>query len=155
MLLRSIRVLLLLAIFSVAACSDDNVDNNSNNTENSSKVKQQSATSVEEQWGVDEFSVRLSSAGYMLDVRYRVTDTIKAMPLFSRKLRPFIINEASGDKYGVPASPKIGYLRQAPSVLKENKVYFLFIANPGKRLKKGDKLTLVIGDFRVEHLTIE
>ena len=142
MLLRSIRVLLLLAIFSVAACSDDNVDNNSNNTENSSKVKQQSATSVEEQWGVDEFSVRLSSAGYMLDVRYRVTDTIKAMPLFSRKLRPFIINEASGDKYGVPASPKIGYLRQAPSVLKENKVYFFVYRKSRKATKKRGQIDI-------------
>ena len=125
-------------------------------TENSVKpVKDKSAESIKEKWGVGEFIVRQTSAGYMLDVRYRVFDKEKAKPLFSRKLRPFAIEEASGVKYGVPASPKVGFLRQAPSHIKENKEYFLMIANPGKRLKSGDKLTLVIGDFRIEHLTIE
>ncbi len=118
-------------------------------------VKGENAGSVKEKWGVDNFRVRLTSAGYMLDVRYRVFDKTKAKPLFSRKLRPFAIEEASNVKYGVPASPKVGFLRQAPSHIKENKEYFLMIANPGKRLKSGDKLTLVIGDFRIEHLTIE
>ncbi len=118
-------------------------------------VKGENAGSVKEKWGVDNFRVRLTSAGYMLDVRYRVFDKTKAKPLFSRKLRPFAIEEASNVKYGVPASPKVGFLRQAPTHIKENKEYFLMIANPGKRLKSGDKLTLVIGDFRIEHLTIE
>jgi len=118
-------------------------------------VKEKSAEFIKEKWGVGEFIVRLTSAGYMLDVRYRVFDKTKAKPLFSRKLRPYAIEEASNVKYGVPASPKVGFLRQAPSHIKENKEYFLMIANPGKRLKPGDKLTLVIGDFRIEHLTIE
>lgn len=117
--------------------------------------KEKSTESIKEKWGVDNFRVRLTSAGYMLDVRYRVYDKTKAKPLFSRKLRPYAIEEASNVKYGVPASPKVGFLRQAPSHIKENKEYFLMIANPGKRLKPGDKLTLVIGDFRIEHLTIE
>lgn len=125
-------------------------------TEKSDKpVKDKSAESAKEKWGVDKFRVRLTSAGYMLDVRYRVIDKTKAKPLFSRKLRPFAIEEASGVKYGVPASPKVGFLRQAPQFVKENKEYFLMIANPGNRIKTGDKLTLVIGDFRIEHLTVE
>ncbi len=121
----------------------------------SDSTKENTAESVKEKWGVDNFRVRLTSAGYMLDVRYRVYDKEKAKPLFSRKLRPFAIEEASSVKYGVPASPKVGFLRQAPQHIKENKEYFLMIANPGKRLKSGDKLTLVIGDFRIEHLTVE
>ncbi len=125
-------------------------------TEKSDKpVRDNSAESAKEKWGVDNFRVRLTSAGYMLDVRYRVIDKTKAKPLFSRKLRPFAIEEASGVKYGVPASPKLGFLRQAPQFVKQNKEYFLMLANPGKRLKSGDKLTLVIGDFRIEHLTVE
>jgi len=114
-----------------------------------------SIDSVKEKWGVDNFRVRQTSAGYMLDVRYRVFDKEKAKPLFSRKLHPFVIVEASGVKYGVPASPKVGFLRQAPSHITENKEYFLMIANPNKRIKTGDKLTLVIGDFRIAHLTVE
>ncbi len=118
-------------------------------------LKGKSVEILKDKWGVGEFIVRPTSAGYMLDVRYRVFDRIKAKPLFDRKLRPFAIEEASGVKYGVPASPKVGFLRQAPQHVKENKEYFLMIANPGKRIKSGDKLTLVIGDFRVEHLTVE
>lgn len=125
-------------------------------TEKSAKPeKNKSAESAKEKWGVDNFKVRLTAAGYMLDVRYRVIDKIKAKPLFSRKLRPFAIEEGSGVKYGVPASPKVGFLRQAPQFVKENKEYFLMIANPGNRIKAGDKLTLIIGDFRIEHLTVE
>ena len=130
------------------------VDKGINKVEHGAE-KEKSTKSIKEKWGVDNFRVRLTSAGYMLDVRYRVYDKTKAKPLFSRKLRPYAIEEASNVKYGVPASPKVGFLRQAPSHIKENKEYFLMIANPGKRLKPGDKLTLVIGDFRIEHLTIE
>ncbi len=118
-------------------------------------LKDKSAEILKDKWGVGNFIVRPTSAGYMLDVRYRVFDKIKAKPLFDRKLRPFAIEEGSGIKYGVPASPKVGFLRQAPQYIKENKEYFLMIANPGKRIKSGDKLTLVIGEFRVEHLTVE
>jgi hypothetical protein len=141
-------------LFTLSACSDTN---SGKDTEDKAIVSQveSSVDSIKEKWGVSDFSVNQTSAGYMLDVRYYVSDAVKAKPLFSRKLRPFIIEEASGEKYGVPASPKIGFLRQAPSYIKENKEYFLFIANPGKRIKKGAKLTLVIGDFRVEHLTVE
>ena len=120
-----------------------------------SKGSEHSIEKARENWGVENFVVRHTSQGYMLDIRYRVIDGEKAKPLFDRALRPFIIEEESGETFGVPASPKIGFLRQAPRNIKENKVYFLFIANPAKRIKKGSKITLVIGDFRVEHLTVE
>jgi hypothetical protein len=136
--------------------SDTDASKAVNNVEHGAEpVKNKSAEAIKEQWGVGEFIVRQTSAGYMLDIRYRVFDKEKARPLFSRQLRPFIIEESSGVKYGVPASPKVGFLRQAPQHVKENKQYFLMIANPGQRIKTGDKLTLVIGDFRVEHLTVE
>ena len=154
MLIQSIRLLALITLFSISACSDNDSDKSAEDEVRVDKVES-SAEVMKEKWGVSDFSVRHTSAGYMLDIRYYVSDAVKAKPLFSRKLRPFIIEESSGEKYGVPASPKIGFLRQAPSYIKGNKEYFLFIANPGKRIKKGAKLTLVIGDFRVEHLTVE
>ena len=154
MLIKLIYPLVLIMLFTISACSDTNSGKDAEDKAMVSKVES-SAESMKEKWGVSDFSVRQTSAGYMLDVRYWVIDRVKAKPLFDRKLRPFVIEESSGIKYGVPASPKVGFLRQAPSYLKENKEYFLFIANPGQRIKKGEKLTLVIGDFRVEHLTVE
>jgi len=153
-LIQSICLLALTTLFSVSAYSDSSSDKGAEKTVVVSEAEA-SAKLMKEKWGVSNFTVHQISAGYMLNVRYWVSDREKAKPLFIRKLRPFIIDESSGVKYGVPASPKTGYLRQAPSYIKENKEYFLFIANPGKRIKKGAKLTLVIGDFRVEHLTVE
>lgn len=178
------NLMFLLAVFSASASAVDGAGNNTaigvnkgvtdagsvkeisseltkekssepNKKKSSALSKEKSDQSLKEKWGVGDFKVRHTSAGYMLDIRYRVFDSAKAKPLFSRKLRPFVIEEASAVKYGVPASPKVGFLRQAPSHIKENKEYFLMIANPGKKIKTGDKLTLVIGDFRVEHLTVE
>jgi len=168
-LIKSINLMFLLAVFSASASAVNDAANNTaigvNKVEtgaesvkekSSERTKEKSDEShLKEKWGVGNFRVRHTSAGYMLDIRYRVFDSAKAKPLFSRKLRPFVIEEASAVKYGVPASPKVGFLRQAPSHIKENKEYFLMIANPGKKIKTGDKLTLVIGDFRVEHLTVE
>jgi hypothetical protein len=174
-LIKSISLVFLLAVFSASASSGNDADKNAidiNKVErgaepvkekgsastkeiSSESVKEKSSESIAEKWGVGNFKVRHTSAGYMLDIRYYVFDSAKAKPLFSRKLRPFVIEEASAVKYGVPASPKVGFLRQAPSHVKENKEYFLMIANPGNRIKTGDKLTLVIGDFRIEHLTVE
>ena len=148
MLSKSTYLFFMLLFFSVTACFDKNTDEKIINVE-------VSAESIKEKWGVDEFSVHETSAGYMLDIRYRVTDTTKAKPLFERKLRPFVVEEDSGIRYGVPASPKVGYLRQTSSNLKKNKIYFLMIANPGKRIKKGNKITLIIGDFKIEHLIVE
>lgn len=140
---------------SVHGVENKEISTESTTVKSTKSAKDKYAEQIKEKWGVGEFVVRQTSAGYMLDVRYRVYDKEKAKPLFSRKLRPFAIEEGSGVKYGVPASPKVGFLRQAPQHIKENKQYFLMIANPGKRVKPGDQLTLVIGDFRVEHLIVE
>lgn len=156
-------LLFLLFVFSVSAAS--HVDAAPDKAKSVDKAMDKggkavipdglSEKKVKDKWGVEEFKIRLTSAGYMLDVRYRVTDKVKAKPLFKRQLRPFVIDEATGVRYGVPSTSKLGYIRQAPSSVKENKVYFLLIANPGKRLKRGDKLSLVIGDFKVEHIIVE
>ena len=83
-----------------------------------------SVENAKDKWGVDEFVVRQTSSGDMLDIRYRVIDKDKAKPLFDRKVRPFIIEEDSGNTFGVPASPKVGFMRQAPRHIKEDKKYF-------------------------------
>src|SRR3990172_7542680 len=51
-------------------------------------------TTIEEKWGVRVLSIRQSAEGYMLDFRYRVIDAEKAAPLFDRKIKPHLIDEA-------------------------------------------------------------
>lgn len=110
--------------------------------------------SIEDKWGIKILSVRLTANSYMLDFRYRVVDSEKAAPLFSHKIKPYLIDEASGSKFFVPNPPKVGSLRHTrkPS---DNKNYFIIFANPARYVKKGNKVTIVIGDFKVENITVE
>jgi hypothetical protein len=90
----------------------------------------------------------------MLDFRYRVLDAEKAAPLFDRKNKAHLIDQATGAKFLVPESPKVGALRttRPPQV---GKNYFIIFANPGKYIKKGNTVTVVVGDFKVENLVVE
>jgi len=108
----------------------------------------------EREWGVRVLQIRLSAEGYMLDFRYRVLDAGKAAPLFSREVKPYLIDEISGAMFLVPEPPKVGALRTTRPP-QAGKNYFILFANPGQYIKKGSKVTVIIGDFRAEHLVVE
>lgn len=38
--------------------------------------------------------------------------------------------------------------------IKAGKNYYMMFANPDRHVKSGGKVTLVVGDFKVEHLTV-
>lgn len=111
-------------------------------------------TSIEDRWGVELNGIRRSAAGYMLDFRFTVHDLEKAAPLFDRATKPYLIDQASGAKFLVPNPPKTGPLRTSdPPHL--GRRYFIFFANPGKYVQAGQKVTVVIGDFRAENLVVQ
>lgn len=105
--------------------------------------------------GIQVMSVRTSANGNMIDFRYKVLDSDKAATLMNREHKPFLIDEATGAKLRVPSAPKIGPLRQTAQKPAVGRVYFTLFANPGKMVKPGSKVTLVVGDTRLEHLSIE
>jgi hypothetical protein len=109
----------------------------------------------EQQWGIEVESLSLSAADYMLDFRYRVTDSKKAMPLFDRKLKPYLVDKETGDKYQVPCPPKFGQLRQTTLRPEAGRIYFMMFTNPGKFLKRGKLVDVVIGDYVATNLTIQ
>jgi hypothetical protein len=99
----------------------------------------------------------LSSAGYMLDLRYRVVDSAKASSLMDKKIKPYLVVEATGRRIDIPDTPKLGLLRQIPkntTVLPERE-YFIMFANPGQALHSGDKVSMVIGNTRIEGLGVQ
>lgn len=109
---------------------------------------------IEEELGICIEGVRRSAAGYMLDLRYKVIDSGKASPLLDRKLHPYLLEQASGAKLFVPSSAKIGPLRQTTGKPASDQTFFALFANPGRYVEAGQKLTLVVGDQRVENLTV-
>jgi len=112
---------------------------------------------LEEKWGVRVLGIRQSAGGYMLDFRYRIVDPEKAQPLMDRQFKPYLIHQESGAKFMVPSPPKVGPLRQTVRSGKPeaHRNYFILFTNPAKYVKPGNKVTVVIGDFRAEDLIVQ
>jgi hypothetical protein len=109
---------------------------------------------LKKRWGVEITALRRTAHGHMLDFRYRVLDPDKAKALFVRQTKPALIHEKTGKMLAVPETAKIGPLRNS-NAPKQGKIYWMFFGNAGKLVKAGDKVTVAIGDFRAEGLTVE
>lgn len=107
-----------------------------------------------ERWGIEVTSARLTAHGHMVDFRYRVLDADKAAPLFERQTKPNLIHEGSGKVLAVPQPAKTGALRNS-STPQAGKIYWMFFGNAGKLVQPGDRVTVVIGDFRLDQLVVE
>jgi hypothetical protein len=107
-------------------------------------------------YGVEVMGAHISGSGYVIDVRYRVLDAVKAQPMLDRKVRPVLINEANGERFYVPQPPIVGALRQTArnNNIVPGKIYFMLFANPDKRIHNGDKISLYVGDQKFGVLEI-
>ncbi|MES9931508.1 MAG: hypothetical protein ABW162_01750 [Candidatus Sedimenticola sp. PURPLELP] len=110
----------------------------------------------EEEWGIKVHTLMIGSGGMMTDFRFRVLDAEKAMPLFDHQTKPYIIALKSNIKLPVPMAAKVGAFRPTNrgNNIKADKNYFMIFGNPDRHLKAGDKVTIVIGDFRAENLVV-
>ena len=116
--------------------------------------KKATPPSMVEKWGIEVVAVRTAAAGNMLDFRYKVLDSTKAATLFKRGNKPYLIHLASGKVLSVPVTAKIGPLRSSNKP-QQGRTYWMFFGNRTKLVHKGDKVTVVIGEFRVENLTVQ
>lgn len=111
-------------------------------------------TYLKRKWGVEILFVREASAGYMLEFRYKVLDAKKAAPLFVRATKPVLIDAGTGASLQVPTPPTTGALRNSNEPV-EGKTYWMFFANPGNRVKQGQRVSIEIGEFRVDDIIVE
>lgn len=135
----AVRMLLVTATLLLAGCA----------------AERAAPPSLAERTGIEIEGVRLSAAGYMLDFRYRVVDAEKAAAIVRPGIKPYLVVEANGSRLETPAPPKIGPLRQTRSRIIENRQYFVFFANPGRMVKAGEEVTVVLGDVRAERLIVK
>lgn len=110
--------------------------------------------SLREQWGVEVLGIQATATGYMLDFRYRVVDAEKAAPLLDRRIKPYILVKKDNARLEVPVTNKLGALRQTTKHVKPNRNYFVLFSNPARHVKSGDKVSVVIGDFVVDNLSV-
>lgn len=99
-------------------------------------------------------SLRTTAGGYMLDMRYRVTDPERAAALFGPKVHAELVHESTGARLGVPSSPKVGPLRQRSEHYDPAKTYFVIFANPAAFVKSGDRMSLRLGEHVLPGLIV-
>jgi hypothetical protein len=108
-----------------------------------------------EEAGVEVVGVRRTAGGHMLDFRYRVTDPEKAKEVLKRRTAVYLVHEPSGARLGVPDMPLVGSLRQSTMEPKKGSVYFVIFDANRLRVAQGDKVTVVVGKYRFDHLTVQ
>jgi len=104
-------------------------------------------------WGIDIVGVHPVSSGQMLAFRYRVLDEDKAKALFDKTLKPYLIDEATGTRLAVPSMENVGDLRQDVTP-EEDRIYYMIFGNPGKLVKPGSRVSIVIGNFHIDGLIV-
>lgn len=121
-----------------------------------SPVDPEQAKKLADEWGVELISLNLTSAGFMMDFRFRVLNADKALSLFDHRIKPYVVAERSSIKLPVPMAAKVGAMRPTNrgKNIKADKNYYMIFANPDRHVKSGEKVTVIIGDFKVEHLTV-
>ena len=105
-------------------------------------------------WGVDGLSVRLVESGAIVRFSWRVLDPDRAKALNDKAAEPSLEDPQAGVSLVVPTMENIGKLRQdsAPEV---GKSYWMVFSNKGQRVKRGDRVNVVIGQFRADGLAVD
>lgn len=144
--------LILGAMFAFIApvLVDANVSGKTSFIQQTSVQKQE----LSEKWGVELVAMRSTASGHMIDFRYRVLDAEKAAPLFKRQTKPYLIHQGSGKALAVPNTAKLGSLRNSNTPQK-GRTYWMFFGNNQGLIRKGDKVTVAIGDFRVKDIEVK
>jgi hypothetical protein len=119
-------------------------------------VDAEHAREIADIWGVELISLRLTAGGYMIDFRFRILDSEKAGLFFDHKIKPLLVVERSNAKLPIPMASKVGAFRTTNrgKNIRSNKTYYMVFGNPDSHVKSGEKVTMVIGDFKAEHLIV-
>ncbi|MEW7999081.1 MAG: hypothetical protein AB2795_11060 [Candidatus Thiodiazotropha endolucinida] len=114
------------------------------------------ANEIADKWGIRLISLRLTAAGYMIDFRFRVLNVEKSKNFFDQRIKPHLVVERSNAKLPIPMAAKVGAFRTTNrgQNIKPNKTYYMVFGNPDAHVKSGEKVTMVIGDFKAEHLIV-
>ncbi len=105
-------------------------------------------------WGVDEISTKSVESGAMIRFTYRVLDPQKAKALSDKRLKPYLVDERAHVKLVVPSMEKVGQLRQSAPP-EEGRSYWMLFSNKGGFVKRGDRVSVVIGKFHVDELVVQ
>ena len=90
----------------------------------------------------------------MIRFAYRVLDPEKAKALNDKTVEPYLIDREAHVKLVVPEMDKVGKLRQT-STPEEGRVYWVLFSNKGGHVKRGDQVSVVIGNFHADGIGVD
>ena len=105
-------------------------------------------------WGIDALSVKWAESGELVRFSWRVVDAERARLLNDKKAEPTLEDPQAGVSLVVPVMEKVGQLRQT-ALPETGKSYWMAFSNKGRRVKRGDRVNVVIGQFRAENLVVD
>lgn len=118
------------------------------------RVARRAAMYYEFAWGVEALRVKLVESGEIIRFSYRVVDVEKAKALNDKKSEPSLIDPQARVKLVVPSLEQVGMLRQS-STPEVGKSYWMAFSNSGRVVKRGDRVSVVIGKFQADGLLVE
>ncbi len=112
-------------------------------------VNQQQAL-FEEETGVRITRLAITSGGGMIDLRYLVIDPDKAIVVHEQDNPLAVMDEASGLVYDKP------WMDHGHSGdFQTGVIYYTLLLNQGGGIKRGDRVTVIIGGYRLEHVIVQ
>lgn len=110
---------------------------------------------LEDQWGVKVVSVRLTAANNLINMKYRMIDADKVYSMVKLKDKPYLVHQDSGRRFTVPRLPKVGSLASNYRKAGPDRTLFTMFTNVGQTIKRGDKITIVMGKIRIKDVVME
>jgi hypothetical protein len=105
-------------------------------------------------WGIDSLGVKWAESGEVIRFTYRVLDGEKAKVLNDKATEPTLIDPEKGVSLVVPSLENIGQLRQTGTP-QAGTAYWMAFSNKGRLVKRGDRVNVVIGQFRANGLVVD
>jgi len=104
--------------------------------------------------GIEVVGLHITAGGNLVDFRYRVLDPHKAALLLNAREKPVLMDLAHGLRLSVPTMAYVGALRQTSIEPEAGKTYFILFGNAARSVVTGSRVTLVIGESRIEDLVV-
>jgi hypothetical protein len=105
-------------------------------------------------WGIDNITLKATASGSVIRFSYLVVDANKAKVLNDKKEEPYLLVQKNGARLEVPATEKVGKLRQTATP-ENGRDYWMVFQNASHMVQPGDRMNIVIGTFHADGLVVE
>jgi hypothetical protein len=105
---------------------------------------------IEQRWGIRVTQVGVTADGGMLDFRYLVINPDQALNLLVDESQvPTLVDEASG----TPISDIVPMAHRHD--MSAGVTYFMLYYNPNGLIKRGSRVSVIVGGLKLEHLVAQ